>query len=159
MTTAATPAAAAGELDPALSEKKHETITASSQPYNVHDKSISFEEFRYWADITRGDELNANKAFQDAKTGGTLKERRVAKKDALKMQTSTAPHSDEEIITGVSEQEWKQASRAMRTASWGSCFFLITTDILGPFSTPWSFAQTGYGPGIALYTVFGAMAG
>lgn len=31
----------------------------------------------------------------------------------------------------VSEEEWKTAARALRTASWGSIFFLITTDILG----------------------------
>jgi hypothetical protein len=36
----------------------------------------------------------------------------------------------------VSEAEWKNASRAVRTAGWSSVFYLITTDILGPFSTP-----------------------
>lgn len=36
----------------------------------------------------------------------------------------------------VSEAEWKNASRAIRTAGWSSVFYLITTDILGPFSTP-----------------------
>lgn len=36
----------------------------------------------------------------------------------------------------VTEAEWKNASRAVRTAGWSSVFYLITTDILGPFSTP-----------------------
>ncbi|CAG8978706.1 hypothetical protein HYALB_00004689 [Hymenoscyphus albidus] len=58
----------------------------------------------------------------------------------------------------VSVAEWKNASRAIRTAGWSSIFYLITTDILGPFSVPWAFAQMGYGPGIVLYTVFGALA-
>lgn len=38
-------------------------------------------------------------------------------------------------------------------------FYLITTDILGPFSVPWALTQLGYGPGVALYLVFAAMAG
>lgn len=36
----------------------------------------------------------------------------------------------------VTDGEWKQASRAIRTASWSACFYLVTTDILGPFSVP-----------------------
>lgn len=31
----------------------------------------------------------------------------------------------------VTDAEWRTAARAMRTASWGQMFFLITTDILG----------------------------
>jgi hypothetical protein len=37
---------------------------------------------------------------------------------------------------GVSDDEWTNASRAGRTATWGAVFYLITTDILGPFSVP-----------------------
>ena len=36
-------------------------------------------------------------------------------------------------------------------------FFLITTDILGPFSTGYAFSQMGLGPGVALFTVFGGL--
>ena len=35
----------------------------------------------------------------------------------------------------------------------------ITTDILGPFAVPYAIGTLGYGPGIALFTVFGLMAG
>ncbi|PWY81746.1 hypothetical protein BO94DRAFT_536947 [Aspergillus sclerotioniger CBS 115572] len=59
---------------------------------------------------------------------------------------------------GISETEWEQAQRAARTATWGSIFYLITTDILGPTNVPWAISQMGYGPGFALYTVFGIMA-
>lgn len=37
---------------------------------------------------------------------------------------------------GVSDDEWTNASRAMRTATWAAVFYLITTDILGPFNVP-----------------------
>ena len=39
----------------------------------------------------------------------------------------------------------------------GSIFYLITTDILGPYNVPWAISRMGYGPGFALYTVFGAL--
>lgn len=39
-------------------------------------------------------------------------------------------------LGNVSDAEWKNASRAIRTAGWTSVFYLITTDILGPFSVP-----------------------
>ena len=59
----------------------------------------------------------------------------------------------------ISDDEWIRASRAARTATWGAIFYLITTDILGPFSTGYAFAQLGFGPGITLFTVFGGLAG
>jgi len=59
----------------------------------------------------------------------------------------------------ISDEEWVTASRAARTATWGAVFYLITTDILGPFSTGYAFSQMGLGPGVALFTVFGALAG
>ena len=51
---------------------------------------------------------------------------------------------DEELIT---------ARRALRTASWAAIFYLITTDILGPFNAPFAFSQVGYVPGSILYVV------
>lgn len=59
----------------------------------------------------------------------------------------------------ITDEEWTLAARAARTATWSGVFYLITTDIMGPFSVPWAFSQMGYGPGTALYTVFGIVAG
>ena len=68
----------------------------------------------------------------------------------------SSDHFEPMVIT---DEEWVRASRAARTATWGAGFYLITTDILGPFSTGWAFSQLGFGPGISLYTVFGALSG
>ena len=54
------------------------------------------------------------------------------------------PYDDDELI---------QARRALRTASWAAVFYLITTDILGPFNAPFAFSQVGYVPGAILYVV------
>jgi hypothetical protein len=78
----------------------------------------------------------------------------------------------------ITEAEWTNASRAFRTATWAACFYLITTDILGPFGIGYavvfvllsfypavadhqsfSIGTLGWGPGVALFTVFGLMAG
>ena len=37
-------------------------------------------------------------------------------------------------------------------------FYLITTDILGPYNVPLAISQMGYGPGFALYTSLGGLA-
>jgi hypothetical protein len=76
--------------------------------------------------------------------------------DATDSKDSSLRASEPIVIT---DEEWLNASRAARTATWASVFYLITTDILGPFSTGWSYAQLGYGPGITLFTVFGALSG
>lgn len=158
-------------------EKTIELKPIVSHPTSIHDPSISFEEFRYWAAITREDERHANTAF--AKTNSGSSPQGIDKLKALFFNTQKKSAQDsaaiadsiakadvsqptpahDDIMTSVSEEEWKAASRAFRTASWGSCFYLIIADVINMFSTPWAFAQTGYGPGIALYTVFGALAG
>jgi hypothetical protein len=74
-------------------------------------------------------------------------------------QTRSSDTQNPPAYTGVTDDEWYQASRSLRTAGWGAVFYLITTDVLGPYSVPWAFAQMGYGPGVTLYTVFGALAG
>ena len=75
-------------------------------------------------------------------------------KDASDSKDSSVRGSEPMVIT---DEEWINASRAARTATWAAVFYLITTDILGPFSTGWSFSQLGYGPGIALFTIFGGL--
>ncbi|KAH7098985.1 transmembrane amino acid transporter protein-domain-containing protein [Auriculariales sp. MPI-PUGE-AT-0066] len=49
------------------------------------------------------------------------------------------------------EKEKIQARRALKAVEWGSVFFLITTDILGPFNAPYAFSAVGFVPGTLLY--------
>ena len=39
----------------------------------------------------------------------------------------------EDARMAITDTEWTNANRAFRTATWAACFYLITTDILGPF--------------------------
>jgi len=52
--------------------------------------------------------------------------------------TTQSPASEEVSRDPLkaTDSEWRSAARAMRTASWGQMFFLITTDILGWSGAP-----------------------
>lgn len=148
------------------------------------DPTVTFEEYQYWAKIEREEEHQNNLAFKAEHGPRTVKSvflgrfskgihhenkkkaEAAAAAAAAEQNSGSASPTDEKhpgVLTTHSsnlptEAEWKQASRAMRTASWGTMFYLITTDILGWSSTPFVFASVGFGPGVALYIVFGAAA-
>ncbi|PQE03234.1 transmembrane amino acid transporter protein [Rutstroemia sp. NJR-2017a BBW] len=146
--------------------------------HSIHDPSITFEEYVYWAEITRAEEKAANARYIEARGPRTLKSTimgRFTRGNAAHDSYDTPPVQsiagdekngldEKSVVPGgspetahrsaVTDAEWKRASRAVRTAGWSGVFYLITTDILGPFSVPWAFAQMGYGPD----TVFGAFA-
>lgn len=106
----------------------------------------------YYAAITRAEEKIANEQYVAAigpKTIKSVLKNRFSKGHATvvsptehgstteKSAVDGSPASPENRNLGlVSEAEWKNASRAVRTAGWSSVFYLITTDILGPFSVP-----------------------
>lgn len=144
------------------------------------DTSINFESYHYWA--TRSREVEKNMRTDNvgfAQLGKVMigkKPKEPSTSDATENNTTSASpppthekqttfnpsdqtaRSDTSDTWGVTESEWEQAQRAARTATWGSIFYLITTDILGPTNVPWAISKMGYGPGFALYTVFGIMA-
>jgi hypothetical protein len=111
----------------------------SIEKAHVHnDPEVLFEEYLHYAKITRAEErayegnlINRNAPWS---LGGIIKNR-FSKGHVHEVQavvnegTIVTTHNDHSTVTDI---EWRQASRALRTASWGSIFFLITTDILGP---------------------------
>lgn len=147
------------------------------------DSSISFENYHWWANRSREAEKNIStnaglKQIFNVMLGKKIREEEVPATHIVADGEDTRGHnsSNEKYATekhdsddnskdaqrnvdhwGVTESEWEQANRATRTATWGTIFYLITTDILGPYSIPWAFAQMGYGPGVALFTVFGVL--
>jgi hypothetical protein len=142
----------------------------------LHDPNVSFEEYHHYALKTRAEENDIDR--NDPSRG---KVRLIdilfppKRGPGIECQVPVAPESppDEEKRRSsvnanlavqatravITDEEWKNASRALRTATWAACFYLITTDILGPFGVGFSLGTLGWGPGIALFTVFGLMAG
>ena len=133
----------------------------------LHDPSITIEEYMHYAAITRADDRNVVSTHTDSamSVAGFKSINPFAKKAQPAVATTTELNEKATVDSSpdgrfvITEEEYIQASRAVRTATWGAVFFLITTDILGPFSTAWAFRQMGYGPGAVLYTIFAAFAG
>jgi hypothetical protein len=121
------------------------------------DSTVTYEEYVYWAKLEREMEAEENKTFQ-AEHGSPLltsikntfskegrrktKAEKEARLQALaqvvekKPESNTRDASPDENPLKVSDAEWRNAARALRTASWGQMFFLITTDILGWSGAP-----------------------
>lgn len=111
----------------------------SIEAAQVHnDPSIQFEEYLHYATITRAEEHayegNLIKTKEPWSLGGIIKNR-FSKGHVHEVNATVDEHgvtTTHANWTTVTDHEWRQASRACRTASWGTIFFLITTDILGP---------------------------
>ncbi|KAJ5117020.1 hypothetical protein N7456_001368 [Penicillium angulare] len=147
------------------------------------DPTVTFEEYAHWARLEREEEEENNRVYVEER--GTLtfskvvknrfskgvhheakkRQEREAAAAAQTAQTSSDSEDTDKKITQTTvtatdlEPEWKTAARALRTASWGTVFFLITTDILGWSSCPFVYASLGFGPATALYIIFGIAAG
>ncbi|PWY76029.1 transmembrane amino acid transporter family protein [Aspergillus sclerotioniger CBS 115572] len=148
------------------------------------DPSVTLEEYMYWAGIERELEEEDNRQYVEERgpltVGKVIKGRfskgvhhenekkRQRENEALELSgNEKSPEGKEGMITStpsdpslaVSDEEWRTAARALRTASWGTVFYLITTDVLGWANAPFVFASVGYGPAVALFIVFGCFAG
>jgi hypothetical protein len=118
----------------------------------LHDPNVSFYEYMHYAKLTREEEEETFRTdpptqgimqvlFPTKSAGGVTpiaispgngaseKEVVPAEKNGTSEKEVGVPQQRIEI----SEAEWTNASRAVRTASGSACFYLITTDILGPF--------------------------
>ncbi|KAL8716140.1 MAG: hypothetical protein Q9220_000045 [cf. Caloplaca sp. 1 TL-2023] len=135
-----------------------------SSAIKTHDPNVTFEEYYYYARLSREHPSEAPETSPKPTSTGLAKHNPFAK-NLTPVHTNDT--ENEKSIGGstnaqpwhvVSSEEHVQASRALRTASWGAIFYLITTDILGPYTTAWAFSQMGYGPSAVLYFIFGIFA-
>ncbi|KAI9758177.1 MAG: hypothetical protein M4579_003151 [Chaenotheca gracillima] len=128
----------------------------------THDPNVTFEEYLHYAELTREEEKKIPSLERNIKSifSRSSREKQEASDTSSEPSSTVEPKNDSGpgLIEGPTEEEWATASRAARSATWGSVFYLITTDILGPYSVPWAIAQMGYGPGIALYAIFACFA-
>ena len=135
-------------------ERKGETQVANGvtttgslikpQARKLHDSAVSFEEYHWYALRTREEERSLPAPRIDWREILLRKKptRDIAERDANgsngpsdpgKQQVPTAKLVDSHQRADITDEEWTNASRAFRTASRGACFYLITTDILGPY--------------------------
>ena len=118
------------------------------------DETVTFEEYAYWAKLERADEMERNRLYVEKRgpvTFTKMLKNRFSKgihhEEQKEKEKANQTNSDSDQKGGiistnnssqvqVSDEEWRTAARALKTASWGTIFFLITTDILGWGSCP-----------------------
>jgi uncharacterized MAPEG superfamily protein len=172
--------------DPRLDNHGHDATTFPTRILDrLHDPNITIEEYLHYAKISRAEEdrlygKNSDFVASSGPVVNFVNEKILHKKtehrrpsqprlsvsaqgNAQMTRTSSDNSNGEKgektfQPIPISDDEWLTASRAARTATWGAIFYLITTDVLGPFNTGYAFSQMGLGPGVALFTVFGALA-
>ena len=110
----------------------------------LYDSNVRFQEYQHYARLTREEQEN-----QPTPRAGKnvlaylIPTLQKAERDTFQLaQVNT---SDDAKRATVSDEEWVNASRAMRMTSAGAVFYLITTDIFGPFGLPYAFATLGWG--------------
>lgn len=139
----------------------HEEV---DQPY--HTEKVPFEAFLHYAAIQRQKEENtfaaestkpiAQSSFMSRLIKKSPVTTSVVKMDADEKGSQTGSQRPPSVT--ISAEERQAASRALRTATWISIFYLITTDILGPTSAPWAFSQLGFVSGVLLFFFLGLVA-
>lgn len=131
-----------------VGELRTRPVAIRPQQRLLHDPAVTFEEYLFYAARTRAEEAagaarqgptkfspksifipsTGSAAVGPAGGGGGSSSSSGAWDAVAELNLS-----DPVVRAGVSDEEWTNASRALRTATAAACFYLITTDILGPF--------------------------
>jgi hypothetical protein len=123
----------------------HATGLIRPQQRKLHDTNVTFEEYHYYASLTRAEEEQHPRHGRETSLWALIF---PSKSDGGAEHSAADPKrnlSNPNTRSVVSDEEWSNASRALRTATRGAIFYLITTDILGPFGLPYAFATMGWG--------------
>jgi hypothetical protein len=117
------------------------------QHRELYDSKVSFEEYIHYAKQTRADQDATSKTNANRKRVSLLKVIFPLKSDGVELDhkmanLNTSIASQRAVVT---DEEWTNASKAMRNATAMAIFYLLTTDVLGPFALPYAVATTGWG--------------
>jgi hypothetical protein len=98
------------------------TTLIKPQSRKPHDPSVTFEEYHYYALRTREEE----QTLQVPKTNWKeivlrKKKTNISIDDNSALQTTQDHETSQLSHLQISDEEWTNASRAFRTASWGAC--------------------------------------
>ena len=85
----------------------------------VHDSSVTFEEYYYYAQRTREEQRQLQAPQWQWRTVFSRKKTADPVEEEHKFEPTAG-----RVIT---EEEWSNASRAFRTASWGAIFYLVSS--------------------------------
>lgn len=117
--------------------KKEEQDAYVPENYHVPDDTVpNLETYMYYAKIQRDREVLSTKNDAEGGHWGSLISRIFNRSQESDERSVASAHSDEKNVTPSSEDgsgalvtagEYRAASGALRTATWGTVFYLITT--------------------------------
>lgn len=118
--------------DPELRAESPESVTTAlikPQARKPYDPDVTFEEYHYYAQKTRAEELTYESPVMDVRR--LLHRGKGAKEDphaiACRTNLTAEDFTSHEKRIKISDEEWTNASRSLRTASWGACKYPIGT--------------------------------
>lgn len=97
------------------------SLAIKPQARKPYDPDVTFEEYHHFAKLTRAEQLTLEAPVLNVRTlfgGSTTK---TAAEDDVANFKLTAKDFAQENRAKISDEEWANASRAMRTASSGAC--------------------------------------
>lgn len=115
-------------MEKALSHSEEKVSSPVVQPgyikpqhREIHDPSVKFEEYHYYAKRTREEQ----RTYETPKTN--WREILLRKKNEEEVAEESVRELTEDILSNpnrrleITDEEWANASRAFRTTSWGAC--------------------------------------
>ena len=111
-----------------------------------------FEDYLFYAVLQREEENGGQRVFSpnsetniqvDTQSASESKTDRVTEEPIARHLPPMTPD----------QQERAEATRALRIVSWMSVFFLLTADVVGPFTAPFAISQVGWIPGVILFII------
>jgi len=118
------------------------------------ESAVVFEEFLYYAALQRRAEDGAASSNAESLPERPIWFHRLSDHKGADVNVDVR-HVEGGVTgspIGEDDAERMNALRALRVTSWISVFYLITTDILGPFNAPFAISQVGWVPG-ECYTI------
>jgi hypothetical protein len=121
-------------------DSKYSTDVAVSP--SSHSDAV-FEDYLFYAVLQLEEENGGQKVFSPVDTQFTS----GSKTDRVKEEPRHLPPMTPD------QQESAEATRALRIVSWMSVSFLLTADVVGPFTAPFAISQVGWIPGAILFII------
>jgi len=122
-------------------------LVVSQRSFDAHNPKTTLEEYLHYACISRAMEAQADaehppaSSFIDKFTRSKAKQPEPIVTSVVTTTGEKESKNTSDVQAGtasiISDAEWNSASRAARTATWSAVFYLITTDIMGPYSVPY----------------------
>ena len=122
-------------------------------PLSSHS-DVVFEDYLFYAVLQREEENSGQKDLSLNPETDAQVDAQVASGSKTDRVTEEPRHLEEpRYLPPMTpyQQERAEATRALRIASWTSVFFLLTADIVGPFTAPFAISQVGWVPGTVLF--------